>query len=92
MNQNANLISFKPVVNSHTGPHYVSLVNSEFDVEPVYQEILPEFSSERTIKPYFLEKKMKEYTTIRMSPLTQMYVASLTVVGLFIVFRLSLPK
>jgi hypothetical protein len=92
MNQISSLISFKPVVNSHMGPHYISLVDSDFDVEPIYQEIPPEFSSERTIKPYFLEKKAKEYATIRMSPLTQMYVASLTVVGLFIVFRLSLPK
>ena len=92
MNQISNSISFKPVYNSQSGPHYISLVDSGFNTEPVYQEIPPEFSSERTIKPYFLEKKMKQYATTRMSPITQIYVASLTVIGLLIVFRLSLSK
>jgi hypothetical protein len=93
MNQFTNSIILKPEFNGIHDPHYISLVESEFDVEPIYQEIPPKKLTGNTIKPYFLEKKMKlNNQSARMSPLTQIYVASLTVVGLFIVFRLSLPK
>lgn len=93
MNQNTNAIILRPEFNGLTPPHYISLVESEFDVEPIYQTIPPEYSTGKTINPYFLEKKLKLHNrSLHMSPLTQIYVGTLTVVGLFIVFRLSLPK
>lgn len=88
-----NTIILKPEINALRDPHYISLVESDFDIDSVYQTVPKNYSTENTIKPYFLEKKLKlRNRPLFMSPLTQLYIASLTVVGLFIVFRLSLPK
>ena len=89
MNQTVLL---KPDIHSLNDPHYISLVESEFDTEDIYQEVPHEYNNEKTIKPYFLEKKMNTNGMLRMSPLTQLYVGSLTVIGLFVVFKLSLGK
>lgn len=94
MDQITNTIVFKPEINGLQDPHYISLVESDFDVEPIYQKVPSDYlTGNNTIKPYFLEKKLKlRNRALHMSPLTQLYVGALTVVGLFIVFRLSLPK
>jgi hypothetical protein len=89
MNQS---IILTPDIHSINEPRYISLVESEFGTEDIYQEVPPEYNNEKTIKPFFLEKKMKTNKTLRMSPLTQLYVGSLTIIGLFIVFKLSLAK
>lgn len=93
MDQITNTIILKPEINALRDPHYISLVESDFNIDSVYQTIPKNYSTANTIKPYFSEKKLRQRNRpIFMSPLTQMYAASLTIVGLFIVFRLSLPK
>jgi len=58
-------------------PYFISLVDSDADYPETTGHIMP------------LEKKRNKPF---MTSIAQLYIASLTIIGLFIIFRLSLAK
>lgn len=76
-------MDFKNILFKEHGedPYYISLVHSEYATD------YPETTGQNKIMPY-LDKKRKPF----MTSIAQLYIASLTIIGLFIIFRLSLAK